>query len=153
MKHLTPEVYCISATVTSLITVSHTAASKKYVTKDFSTNVNRHSVTTLANFSQDIDLLKNNIVIVFIGVFAISFLIFVLMYTYFKCYRKIVQASEINGIERQTHYKLARFEEMELERTAYRELDEPLDSEPEYLTPVFSETQSLSRNNIQLETM
>lgn len=53
----------------------------------------------LFNMYIDFDLLKNNVVISFIGVFVIFFIIFVLVYIFFKCFWKIVYVNRIKKNE------------------------------------------------------
>lgn len=81
------------------------------------------------------DLLKNNIVIGFIGVFAFSFAIFVLSYICFKCLRKTANPSGQNENKRQAQYKSMTLEAVNVEDT-YREIEEPVDIEPVYLSPI-----------------
>lgn len=53
----------------------------------------------LFNMCIDFDLLKNNVVISFIGVFVIFFIIFVLVYIFFKCFWKIVYVNRMKENE------------------------------------------------------
>lgn len=53
----------------------------------------------LFNMYIDFDLLKNNVVISFIGVFVIFFIIFVLVYIFFKCFWKIVYVNRMKENE------------------------------------------------------
>lgn len=111
--------------------------------------------TTLSYMHKDIELLKNNVVVGFIGVFAISFTIFVLAYIFFKCFRKTAHANRPQENEKQ--YKLVRIEAEEHGKTAYRDLEVHLDAESSYLSPVFrntndrDDTQRLSGNEIRIE--
>lgn len=88
------------------------------------------------------DLLNNNIVIGFIGVFAFSFAIFVLSYICFilsyicfKCWQKTANPTEQNENKRQAQYKSMTLEAVILEDT-YRETEESVDIEPAYLSPI-----------------
>lgn len=81
------------------------------------------------------DLLNNNIVIGFIGVFAFSFAIFVLSYICFKCWRKTANPTGQNENKRQAQYKSMTLEAVILEDT-YREIEESVDIEPAYLSPI-----------------
>lgn len=85
---------------------------------------------------QDIDLLKNSFVIGFIGVFACSFLIFVLTYISKKCFGEIRRESGIEENKRQAQYKSLRLELVEQECKSYRKLEEQSNAESEYITPV-----------------
>lgn len=113
--------------------------------------------TTLPNMPTNVDLLKNNVVIGFIGVFVISFTIFVLAYIFFKCFRKIAHSNRPTENEKQAQYKLVRIAEEEHGKTAYRDLDVQLDADSSYLSPVFrntndrDDTQRLSENEIRIE--
>lgn len=112
---------------------------------------------TLSNMHTDFDLLKNNVVISFIGVFAISFTIFVLAYIFFKCFRKTAHANRTKENEKQAQYKLVRIATEERGKAAYRDLDVQLDTESSYLSPVFrntndrDEVQRVSENGIRIE--
>lgn len=113
--------------------------------------------TTLSNMRTDLDLLKNNVVIGFIGVFAISFTIFVLAYIFFKCFRKTPHANRKKENETQAQYKLVRIATEEHEKAAYRDLAVQLDTESSYLSPVFrdtndrDDTQRVSENGLRIE--
>lgn len=126
----------ISASLPAVFKGSSKAVSKSSIAYDFFTDVNKHSDTTLTPMSPDIDLLKNNLVIGFIGIFAISFLIFVLTYIRMKCFREIRHERGIEDDDQQTQYKSLRFEQVELESTSYREQEEELNAESTYITPV-----------------
>lgn len=113
--------------------------------------------TTLSNIPKNFDLFKNNVVIGFIGVFAISFTIFVLAYIFFKFFRKSAHSNRPKKNEKQEQYKLIRIEAEEHGKTAYRDLDVQLDAESSYLSPVFrntndrNETQRLSENGTRFQ--
>lgn len=127
------------------------------VLRVFTKDANHFDDTTLSNMHTDFDLLKNNVVISFIGVFAISFTIFVLAYIFFKCYRKTAHANRTKENETQAQYKLVRIEAEEHGKTAYRDLDVQLDTESSYLSPVFrntndrNEVQRVSENGLTIE--
>lgn len=134
-----------------------TASNKTYnptVLRVFTKDASYFDDTTLSNMHTDFDLLKNNVVIGFIGVFAISFTIFVLAYIFFKCFRKTAQANRPKENEIQAQYKLVRIEAEEHGKTAYRDLDVQLDTESSYLSPVFRNTNDrdeVSENGIRIE--
>lgn len=137
-----------------------TASNKTYnptVLRVFTKDASHFDDTTLSNMHTDFDLLKNNVVIGFIGVFAISFTIFVLAYIFFKCFRKTTHANRPKENENQGQYKLVRIETEEHGKTAYRDLEVHLDAETSYLSPVFrntndrDNTQRLSENEIRIE--
>lgn len=113
--------------------------------------------TTLSDIPTNFDLLKNNVVISFIGVFAISFTIFVLAYIFFKCFRKTTHANGTRESEKQAQNELEKIEAEENDNTAYRDLDVQLDTESSYLSPVFrntndhDDTQRLSEIDIRIE--
>lgn len=113
--------------------------------------------TTLSNMRTDLDLLKNNVVIGFIGVFAISFTIFVLAYIFFKCFRKTPHANRKKENETQAQYKMVRIEAKEHGKTTYKDLAVQLDTESSYLSHVFrntndrDDTQRVSENGIRIE--
>lgn len=126
----------ISASLPAVFKGSSKPVSKSSIASDFFTDVNKHSETTLIYMSPDIDLLKSNLVIGFVGVFAISFLIFVLTYIRMKCFREIRHGRGIEENEQQAQYKSLRFEQVELESTLQREQEEQLNAESAYITPV-----------------
>lgn len=123
----------------------------------FTKDASNFDDSTLSNMHTDFDLLKNNVVISFIGVFAISFTIFVLAYIFFKCYRKTAHANRTKENETQAQYKLVRIAKEEHGKAAYRDLDVQLDTESSYLSPVFRDTndrdevQRVSENGIRIE--
>lgn len=87
----------------------------------FTKDASHFDDTTLSNMPTDFDLLKNNVVIGFIGVFAISFTIFVLAYIFFKCFRKTAHANRTKENETQAQYKLVRIATEEHENAGYRD--------------------------------
>lgn len=111
------------------------AASDHSIAEVLSTDVYQLSDTTLSDLPTNSDLLKNNIVIGFIGVFAFSFSIFVLAYICFKCFRKTAHPNAQKKKERQVQYKSMTFEAVNIE-DAYREIEEPVNYESAYLSPV-----------------
>lgn len=123
----------------------------------FTKDASNFDDSTLSNMDTDFDLLKNNVVISFIGVFAISFTIFVLAYIFFKCFRKTAHANRTRENETQAQYKLVRIAKEEHGKAAYRDLDVQLDTESSYLSPVFRDTndrdevQRVSENGIRIE--
>lgn len=123
-------------TLSAVYKRSSKAVSKSSVPFDSITDVNKHSDTTLIYMFQDIDLLKNSFVIGFIGVFACSFLIFVLTYISKKCFGEIRRESGIEENKRQAQYKSLRLELVEQECKSYRKLEEQSNAESEYITPV-----------------
>lgn len=123
----------------------------------FTKDASNFDDTTLPNMPTNYDLLKNNVVIGFIGVFAISFTIFVLAYIFFKCFRKTAHANRTKENETQAQYKMVRIEAEEHGKTTYRNLDVQLDTESSYLSPVFrntndrDEVQRVSENGLTIE--
>lgn len=123
----------------------------------FTKDASNFDDSTLSYMHTDFDLLKNNVVISFIGVFAISFTIFVLAYIFFKCFRKTAHANRTKENETQAQYKLVRIAKEEHGNAAYRDLDVQLDTESSYLSPVFRDTndrdevQRVSENGIRIE--
>lgn len=123
----------------------------------FTKDASNFDDTTLPNMPTNFDLLKNNVVIGFIGVFAISFTIFVLAYIFFKCFRKTAHANRTKENETQAQYKMVRIEAEEHGKTTYRNLDVQLDTESSYLSPVFrntndrDEVQRVSENGLTIE--
>lgn len=111
------------------------AALNHSIAEVLSTDIYQLGDTTLSNFPTNSDLLKNNIVIGFIGVFAFSFAVFVLAYICFKCFRKTANPSGQKENERQAQYKSMAFQAVDHEGT-YREIEEPVDVESAYLSPV-----------------
>lgn len=110
------------------------------VLRVFTKDANYFDDTTLSYMPTNFYLLKNNVVIGFIGVFAISFTIFVLAYIFFKCFRKTAHANNTKENETQAQYKSVRIEAEEHGKTTYRDLDVQLDTESSYLSPVFRNT-------------
>lgn len=127
------------------------------VLRVFTKDANYFDDTTLPYMPTDFNLLKNNAVVGFIGVFAISFTIFVLAYIFFKCFRKTAHANRTKENETQAQYKLVRIATEEHGKAAYRDLDVQLDTESSYLSPVFrntndrDDTQRVSENGIRIE--
>lgn len=123
----------------------------------FTKDASNFDDTTLPNMPTNFDLLKNNAVIGFIGVFAISFTIFVLAYIFFKCFQKTAHANRTKENETQAQYKMVRIEAEEHGKTTYRNLDVQLDTESSYLSPVFrntndrDEVQRVSENGLTIE--
>lgn len=123
----------------------------------FTKDASNFDDTTLPNMPTNFDLLKNNVVIGFIGVFAISFTIFVLAYIFFKCFRKTAHANRTKENETQAQYKMVRIEAEEHGKTTYRNLDVQFDTESSYLSPVFrntndrDEVQRVSENGLTIE--
>lgn len=137
--------FFIAATLTDasfpVITVLNvTSISYPTVVKILSTDVNRDGDTTLIQT----DLLKNNIIIGFIGFFVISFFIFVLTYMYFKCFRKATQTIHIQENNAQPQYKSLNFDPVEQHSLVHPEPQSRLtiNADSMYLSPVFSRNES-----------
>lgn len=103
--------------------------------------------------NKDGGIFNNNyvflVIIVLIGVFVLFFSVCVITYTYFKCFRKNTNTTEIKDNDLQAHYKSLDFEAMQsgaTDQQANIEQRENLISDSSYLTPVFV------RNEIQIET-
>lgn len=109
------------------------------VTKAFSTDLNIIRHTTQAQSHVNTGLIKNNIVVSFVGVFVISFFLLVITYIV-KCVRKAVQTSGIRDNGLQTQYKSLSFNEIEPKRLAHSraEPQEQRKSDSAYLSPVVS---------------
>lgn len=117
-----------------------TSISYPAVVKILSTDVNRVGDNTLIQT----DLLKNNIIIGFIGFFVISFFIFVLTYMYFKCFRKATQTIHIQENKTQAQYKSLNFDPVEQHSLVHPEPQSRLTTNADsmYLSPVFSRNES-----------
>lgn len=94
----------------------------------------------------DNDLLKNNFVISFMGVFACSFLIFVLTYIRMKCFGVNRPVSGIEENKRQAQYKSLRLELEEQECKSYKKLEKQSNDESEYITPVPNSVDDRTKN-------
>lgn len=115
-----------------------------------------HYVTTVTEHQQlttrfdefsphDYELIKDKsvvrVIISLIAVFVFFFAIFVLTYTYFKCFRKTTSASSrVRENERQAQYKSLRFDAVEPQIPLHPERQELINTDFTYLTPVFSRT-------------
>lgn len=110
------------------------------IIKIISTDANNVSDTTLIHA----DLLKNNIIIGFIGFFVISFFIFVLTYMYFKCFRKATQTTHIQENEGLPQYKSLNFDQVEHQSLVHPEPQRRLitNADSMYLSPVSSRNES-----------
>lgn len=91
----------------------------------------------------DTNLLNNeylvNVVQVIVGliaIFVIFFVIFVMTYVYFKCFRKTTDAGQVTNKDLQTHYKSLSFSADAQKSGVQPELQEQLNLESTYLTPV-----------------
>lgn len=95
--------------------------------------------TTLAQSHENTGLIKNNIVVGFVGVFVISFFLFVITYI-FKCVRKAVQTSAIRENRSQAQYKSLSFNEIEPKILAISRVEphEQRKEDSTYLSPVVS---------------
>lgn len=94
----------------------------------------------------DNDFLKNNFVISFMGVFACSFLIFVITYIRMKCFDVNRPVSGIEENKRQAQYKSLRFELVEQKCKSYKEQEEQSNAESEYITPVPNSVNDRTKN-------
>lgn len=106
------------------------------VTQGFSTDLNFIRDTTLTQSHKNTGLIKNNIVVGFVGMFVISFSIFVITYI-FKCVRKAVQTSGMKENRWQAQYKSLSFNEIEPKRLAHSRV-EPHEQRKEDSTYSFS---------------
>lgn len=141
-RHLTSAEYTkLADASSSVITVLNvTSISYPAVVKILSTDVNKVGGTTLVQT----DLLKNNIIIGFIGFFVISFFIFVLTYMYFKCFRKATQTIHVQEVKAQAQYKSLNFDPVEQHSLVHLEPPSRFTTNADsmYLSPVFSRNES-----------
>lgn len=119
------------------------------VTSNFPKPTTKISVTTKDDMLQNNDLLKNSALINLFGVFVLVCSIFVIAYIYFKCHRKNHNASGINQNEGQTQYKLLSLAALDTRNTAYSEQQASSNTDPMYLSPVFSPTESREIHGFQ----
>lgn len=113
------------------------------VTTDFPKPTTKISVTTKDNYShKSSDLLKNSVVITLFGIFVMICSIFVFAYIYFKCLKKNHNASRINQNEGQAQYKWLSLAALDTRNAAYPEQQAPSNTDPTYLSPVFSPIES-----------
>lgn len=129
------------------LTVSYSIEGRDNATKYFS-----HGVTKTTSLPTDINLLNNyylvNIVHVILGliaIFVIFFVIFVMTYVYFKCFRKTTDAGQVKHKDLQAHYKSLSFSADAQKSGEQPELQEQLNLECTYLTPVIT-SQSVENN-------
>lgn len=123
-----------------IIVLNVTSISYPAVVKILSTDVNKVGGTTLVQT----DLLKNNIIIGFIGFFVISFFIFVLTYMYFKCFRKATQTIHVQEGKAQAQYTSLNFDPVEQHSLVHLEPPSRFTTNADsmYLSPVFSRNES-----------
>lgn len=120
------------------------------VTTDFPESTTKLSGTTKNNYShKNSDLLKNSVVIIFFGIFVMICSIFVIAYIYFKCLKKKHNASRKNQNEGQAQYKLLSLAALDTQNAAYPEQQAPSNTDPTYLSPVFSPTESSEISRFQ----
>lgn len=131
------------------------------VTQGYSTDLNFIRDTNLEQSYESTGLTKNNIVVGFVGVFVISFFLFVLTYI-FKCVRKAVQTSAISENRSQAQYKSLSFNEIEPKSLANLRVEphEQRKEDSPYLSPVVSRNECSSscdfgeiENNLQEATL
>lgn len=118
-------------------------------TTDFLKPSTKTSDTTKNILLQNNDLLKNSALINLFGVFVLVCSIFVIAYIYFKCHRKNHNASGINQNEGQAQYKLLSLAALDTRNTAYSEQQASSNTDPMYLSPVFSSTESREIHGFQ----
>lgn len=120
------------------------------VTTDFPKSTTKSSGTTKNNYShKNSDLLKNSVVIILFGIFVIICSIFVIAYIYFKCSKKKHNASRINQNEGQAQYKLLSLAALDTRNAAYPEQQAPSNTDPTYLSPVLSPSESSEISRFQ----
>lgn len=92
-----------------------------------------------------------------IAIIVIFFVIFVVTYVYFKCFRKTTDAGQVKNKDLQVHYKSLSFSTDAQKSRVQPEMQEQLNLECTYLTPVIrysydSDTsQSVENNEILQE--
>lgn len=111
--------------------------------RDNATKFSSHGVTKITSVPTDFNLLNNyylvNVVHVILGliaIFVIFFVIFVTTYVYFKCFRKTTDAGQVKNNDMQAHYKSLSFSADAQKSEEQPELQEQLNVESTYLTPV-----------------
>lgn len=112
------------------------------VNTDFSEPSTKISDTTVGNLLLNNDLLKNSVLIALFGIFVLICSIFVIAYIYFKCLKKNQNTSGINQNDGHDQYKSLNFAAPETQSSADLEQQVPLNADPTYLSPVFSQTES-----------
>lgn len=130
------------STTFSTVLIFNKTAYFSSVTTDFPESSTKISDTTLNNLLFNNDLLKNSVLIALFGVFVLICSIFVIAYIFFNCLRKNQNTSGINQNDGQAQYKLLNLAAPETQSSAYLEQQVPLDADPTYLSPVFSQTES-----------
>lgn len=141
--------------MTSTVSTSGKTVYNPTVTRNFFTNDHELSDSTEDNFITNNDLLKNNVVITFWGVFVCFFSVFVTAYIYLKCFRKRSFESRIKENEWQEYQSLNR-EAVESQSTTYPE-QRRFNVNSVYLSPVFSRNESsetphgLRENDMRLQ--
>lgn len=140
-----------SSTFSTVLVLNKTAHFQS-VTTDFLEPSTKISDTTVGNLLLNNDLLKNSVLIALFGVFVLICSIFVIAYIYFKCLKKNQNTNGINQNDGHDQYKSLNFAAPETQSSAYLEQQVPLDADPTYLSPVFSqENESRLDNNEVLE--
>lgn len=116
-----------------------------------STSTHKSSESTREILPQNNDLLKNNIVIILLGIFVFFFSVFVISYIYLKCFRKKAIASVINASELQAQYKSLNINLVEPENTVQSAPSRRIEMDSAYLLPVFSRNED-SEFELKLES-
>lgn len=138
------------------LTVSYFKEGRDNATKFFS-----HGVTKITSVPTDINLLNNyylvdviHVILGLIAIFVIFFVIFVMTYVYFKCFRKTTDAGQVKNNDMQAHYKSLSFGTDAQKSEERPELQEQLNVECTYLTPVircsYNSDTSLSVKNDEI---
>lgn len=109
----------------------------------------------------DTNLLNNDylvnvaqVIMGLIAIFVIFVVIFVMTYVYFKCFRKTTDAGQVKNKDFQAHYKSLSFNAEVQKSEEQPELQEQLNLECTYLTPVircsYNSDASLSVENDEI---
>lgn len=118
-------------------------------TTDFLKPSTKTSDTTKNILLQNNDLLKNSALITLFGIFVLICSIFVIAYIYFKCLKKNQNTSAKNQNDGQAQYKLLGLAAPDTRSIAYPEQQVPSNTDPMYLSPVFSQTESSEKPGFQ----
>lgn len=118
-------------------------------TTDFLKPSTKTSDTTKNILLQDNDLLKNSALITLFGIFVLICSIFVIAYIYFKCLKKNQNRSAKNQNGGQAQYKLLGLGAPDTRSISYPEQQVLSNTDPTYLSPVFSQTESSEKPGFQ----
>lgn len=141
--------YSTQTTTFSTVSVFNTTGYFSSVFTDLTEPSTKISDTKMKNLLQNKDLLKNSVAITLFGIFVLICSIFVIAYIYFKCHKRIYNARGINQNEGQAQYKLLNIAAPETQSTAYQEQRIPSNTDPMYLSPVFSPIESSEIHGFQ----